>query len=54
MNIKYYPIDQLIPYNKNPRKNLNVDKVATSIKEFGFQQPIVVDTGMVIIVVIQD
>lgn len=50
MKIEYYPIDQLIPYNKNPRKNLNVDKVAKSIKEFGFQQPIVVDTGMVIIV----
>lgn len=50
MKIQYYPIDQLIPYDKNPRKNLNVDKVAKSIKEFGFQQPIVVDTGMVIIV----
>ena len=50
MKIEYYPIDQLIPYNKNPRKNLNVDKVADSLKEFGFQQPIVVDKDMVVIV----
>jgi len=50
MDIKYYSPDQLIPYDKNPRKNLNVDKVANSLKEFGFQQPIVVDRGMVVIV----
>lgn len=50
MNIQQIEINKLIPYNKNPRKNLNVDKVAKSIQEFGFQQPIVVDTGMVIIV----
>ena len=31
-------------------KNLNIDKVASSIKEFGFQQPIVVDKKNVIIV----
>ena len=50
MDIKYYSPDQLKPYEKNPRKNLNVDKVANSLKEFGFQQPIVVDKGMVVIV----
>jgi len=50
MDIKYlHPID-IYPYNKNPRKNLNVDKVANSIREFGFQQPIVVDRDMVVIV----
>lgn len=50
MDIKYFhPID-IYPYNKNPRKNLNVDKVANSIREFGFQQPIVVDRDMVVIV----
>lgn len=50
MDIKYFhPID-IKPYNKNPRKNLNVDKVASSIREFGFQQPIVVDRDMVVIV----
>tara|TARA_R110000851_G_scaffold152894_1_gene294711 strand:+ start:522 stop:1052 length:531 start_codon:yes stop_codon:yes gene_type:complete len=50
MNIQQINIEDLIPYEKNPRKNLNVDKVAQSIKEFGFQQPIVVDKNMVIIV----
>ena len=40
----------LIPYARNPRHNENaVDKVAASIKEFGFRQPIVVDTENVII-----
>lgn len=38
------PIDRLIPYARNPRKNdAAVDAVAASIKEFGFRQPIVVD-----------
>jgi len=50
MDIKYFSPNQIIPYDKNPRKNLNVDKVANSLKEFGFQQPIVVDKGMVVIV----
>lgn len=50
MDIKYISPNELIPYENNPRKNLNVDKVANSLKEFGFQQPIVVDKGMVVIV----
>ncbi len=40
----------LIPYEFNPRKNdKSVDKVATSIKEFGFRVPIVVDADNVIV-----
>jgi len=50
MNIQEIEIDKLIPYHKNPRKNQAVEKVADSIKEFGFQQPIVVDKNMVVIV----
>lgn len=38
------------PYIKNPRKKWDIQKVAQSIKEFGFQQPIVVDSGGTIIV----
>ena len=38
------------PYLKNPRKKWDIQKVAQSIKEFGFQQPIVVDSGGTIIV----
>jgi len=43
-------LEQIIPYSRNPRKNQHIDKVASSIKEFGFQQPIVVDKENVIIV----
>jgi DNA modification methylase len=50
LKIEQIDIDKIIPYINNPRKNLNADKVASSIKEFGFQQPIVVDKDMSIIV----
>ena len=50
MNIQEMEIAKIIPYINNPRKNLNIDKVASSIKEFGFQQPIVVDEENIIIV----
>jgi DNA modification methylase len=50
MNIKQMGINEVIPYGKNPRKNDNaVDKVANSIREFGFQQPVIVDKDNVII-----
>ena len=50
MRIKQLPIDDIIPYARNPRKNdIAVQKVATSIHEFGFRQPIVVDEDHVII-----
>jgi hypothetical protein len=50
MDIQEIEIDKLIPYHNNPRKNQDVDKVASSLSEFGFQQPIVVDKKMVVIV----
>jgi site-specific DNA-methyltransferase (adenine-specific) len=50
MKIQNIELSKILPYINNPRKNLNVDKVASSIKEFGFQQPIVVDKQFVIIV----
>jgi len=50
MKIEQIEIDKIIPYINNPRKNLNSNKVASSIKEFGWQQPIVVDKEMKIIV----
>ncbi|MEE0929602.1 MAG: DNA methyltransferase, partial [Acutalibacteraceae bacterium] len=43
-------IEEIIPYEKNPRKNDNaVDAVAQSIKEFGFKVPIVIDKNNVIV-----
>tara|TARA_Y100000401_G_scaffold116765_1_gene123356 strand:- start:356 stop:1486 length:1131 start_codon:yes stop_codon:yes gene_type:complete len=50
MNIQEIEIEKLIPYHNNPRKDQVVDKVASSINEYGFQQPIVVDKNMVLIV----
>jgi DNA modification methylase len=47
-----WPIEKPIPYARNARKisDRAVDKVAASIKEFGWRQPIVVDRENVIIV----
>lgn len=50
MQVKTVSIDKIKPYENNPRNNDDaVDAVANSIKEFGWQQPIVVDTDGVII-----
>lgn len=50
MEIKEYGIDEIKPYEKNPRKNEDSVKfVANSIKEFGFKVPIVIDADNVIV-----
>jgi hypothetical protein len=51
MNIEIVDINLIKPYPENPRKisDKAIDKVALSIKEFGWQQPIVVDAHNVII-----
>jgi hypothetical protein len=51
MNIEIWPISRPIPYGRNARKipQQAVDKVAASIHEFGFRQPIVVDKQGVIV-----
>jgi len=51
VKIELWNIDQVHPYEKNPRKNaMAVDAVAASLQEFGFRQPIVVDEAGVIVV----
>ncbi|MYY55294.1 DNA modification methylase [Ligilactobacillus salivarius] len=51
MEVRNLDINEIKPYENNPRNNDNaVEAVANSIKEFGWQQPIVVDKDMVIIV----
>ena len=49
--VSAWPIEKVIPYARNSRKipERAVDKVAASIKEFGFRVPIVVDKDGVII-----
>lgn len=50
MKIVYKKVTDLIPYENNPRKNENaVQKVAESIKTFGFKVPITVDPEMVVV-----
>ena len=50
MKIETRPIDQVLPYSRNPRKNdAAVAAVASSIKEFGWRQPIVVDHDGVVV-----
>lgn len=50
MKIETVPIEKVIPYARNPRRNEHaVAKVAGSIKEFNWQQPIVVDTNYVVV-----
>lgn len=51
MKIEQWDIDRVRPYEKNPRRNDKaVQAVAESIREFGFRQPIVVDSDGVIVV----
>ena len=50
MTVLDMPIGELIPYENNPRNNEDaVDKVAASIREFGFRVPIIVDKNNVIV-----
>ena len=51
MKITLWPLGKIIPYRRNARKipPQAVDKVAASIREFGWRQPIVVDSQGVII-----
>ncbi len=50
MKIVNKKVDDLIPYENNPRYNdESVEYVANSIKEFGFKVPIIVDKNNVIV-----
>lgn len=51
MNIIYKKIGEIKPYPKNPRNNNKaIEAVAKSIKEFGWQQPIVIDRNNIIVI----
>jgi DNA modification methylase len=50
MKVELRPLADIKPYEKNPRINdAAIDAVASSLREFGFRQPIVVDTEGVIV-----
>src|SRR6266853_5810872 len=50
-HIKHWPIDKLIPFIRNPRTHseAQIAQIAASIVEFGFLNPILVDTSAGII-----
>ena len=52
MEVQYFNPSELIPYENNAKEHdkKQINNVAMSIKKYGFQQPIVVDKDMVIIV----
>ena len=52
MTIELWPIGRPVPYARNARKitPAAINKVAASLKEFGWQQPIVVDAKGIIVV----
>jgi len=52
MKVEQFPIDDLIPYEKNNRTHPpeQINRIANSIAEFGFNQPIVIDEGNIILV----
>ena len=51
MHVEMRPITAIRPYENNPRHNDQaVEAVATSIQQFGFRQPLVVDEAGVIVV----
>ena len=50
MKIEMIDIDKIKPYEKNPRKNQNGEKIAKSLEKYGWRQPIVVDKDYVVIV----
>ena len=50
MKVEMWPPEELIPYERNPRRNDKaVAVVAESIRQFGFRVPIIVDADGVII-----
>ena len=52
MNVQYLPPTELIPYGRNAKRHPaeQVKLIANSIKQFGFQQPIVIDKNNVVVI----
>ena len=46
LQVEYFSINELQPYEKNPRTHSasQINQVAKSIKKFGFNNPILVDS----------
>lgn len=51
LNIEYRPLDSLVPYSRNPRTHSEeqITQIAASIREFGFTNPILIDSNQKVI-----
>ncbi len=51
LELEYIEVDELIPYEKNQRIHSTdqISKIANSIREFGFLNPIIVDENNVVV-----
>ena len=50
MQVDLMPVERLVPYARNPRRNDGaVDAVAACIREFGFRVPVVVDEQLTVL-----
>src|SRR5262245_66232811 len=46
IQLETWPLTRLVPYARNPRKNDQaVDRMASSIREFGFKVPVLARTN---------
>ena len=50
MKVETWPLDRIKPYHRNPRRRKDIEGTRRSLQEFGWRQPIVVDTQGVIVV----
>lgn len=52
MDIKSVPIDSIKPYKRNAKKHPpeQVEQIANSLKEFGWQQPLVIDKDNIVVI----
>lgn len=52
MQVEYISVNDIKPYEKNAKKHpeQQIEYIANSIKEFGWQQPIVIDKDNVIVI----
>ncbi|MEI8397298.1 MAG: DNA modification methylase [Rhodospirillaceae bacterium] len=50
LSVEYWPLERLIPYARNPRKNDHaVDRMCASFTEFGFRAPMMVlSSGLIV------
>ena len=51
-DVEYVPVADLVPYEKNAKKHPRdqINRIAESIRQFGFRQNLVVDRNNVVVI----